>query len=187
MRSDVPVGVCLSGGLDSTSIICATARSWNESTQPLLAFSYNAAEFDESRYVADTIRYTGAELHRLETDPRYLWDSLSSILSFHDEPVHSMTALVGFELMRLAAKNGVKVILNGQGSDEVLAGYDSFFRTYWSTLLKTGKPSRHLEANDRTRGRARRAIPVIVALTAVKDVVQYTVSGNLPRTRRAAR
>jgi asparagine synthase (glutamine-hydrolysing) len=138
MRSDVPVGVCLSGGLDSTSIICSVARNWNGSSQPLLAFSYNAAEFDESQYIQDTIRQTGARLKSLDTDPVRLWEGLARVLWFHDEPVHSMTALVGFELMRLAAESGVKVILNGQGSDEVIAGYPNFFMDYWYTLSVNG-------------------------------------------------
>lgn len=138
MRSDVPVGVCLSGGLDSTSIICAVARLRNGSRQPLLGFSYNADEFDESSYVADTIEQTGALLKRLHTDPLQLWDGLGNVLAMHDEPVHSMTALVGFELMKLAAANGVKVILNGQGADETLAGYSIYFKRYWHTLIKQG-------------------------------------------------
>lgn len=138
MRSDVPVGVCLSGGLDSTSIICSVARLRNGSQQPLLAFCYNAKEFDESAYVADTIRQTQAQLKQLQTDPLQLWNSLDRVLYFQDEPVHSMTALVGFELMGLAARNGVKVILNGQGADETVGGYPSYFKDYWYTLLQNG-------------------------------------------------
>ncbi|PYX49258.1 MAG: hypothetical protein DMG76_37750 [Acidobacteria bacterium] len=115
MRSDVPVGVCLSGGLDSTAIICAMARQWNGSVQSLHAFSYVAAEFDESSYIADTIRMTQARLNRLETDPIQAWSTLDKVLTFHDEPVHSIGAVIGFELMQLAASKGVKVILNGPG------------------------------------------------------------------------
>jgi asparagine synthase (glutamine-hydrolysing) len=138
MRSDVPVGVCLSGGLDSTAIICAASRVQNGSRQPLLAFSYNAPEFDESVYIADTIKQTDAQLKEFHADPLGLWNRLERVLFFHDEPVHTMTAVVGFELMELAADNGVKVILNGQGSDETLAGYPSYFKNYWYTLLKKG-------------------------------------------------
>jgi asparagine synthase (glutamine-hydrolysing) len=138
MRSDVPVGVCLSGGLDSTAIICAMARQWNESVQPLHAFAYYAAEFDESSYIADTIKMTQAHLNRLETDPLQAWSTLDKVLFFHDEPVHAMSAVIGFELMGLAASKGVKVILNGQGADEVIGGYSSYFRDYWYTLLKKG-------------------------------------------------
>jgi len=139
MRSDVPVGVCLSGGLDSTAIICEMARQWNGSTQSLHAFTYHAAEFDESSYVADTVRTTQAHLERLEVDPSQAWSSLGNVLSFHDEPVHAMSAVIGFELMRLASSKGVKVVLNGQGADEVIGGYSSYFGDYWLTLLARGE------------------------------------------------
>ncbi len=141
MRSDVPVGVNLSGGLDSTSILCAAARVRNAvgATGPLLAFCYQDRAFDESRYIEDTLRQTGAELVRLEATPVQLWDTLPTLLSFQDEPVHSMTALVGYQLMKLAISRGVKVILNGQGADEVLGGYGSYFHDRWSELIRGGR------------------------------------------------
>ena len=139
MRSDVPVGVCLSGGLDSTAIICAMARQWGGSQQPLHAFTYHAVEFDESPYIADTIRQTQAHLNLLETNPLQAWSTLGKVLHFHDEPVHAMSAVIGFELMGLAASKGVKVVLNGQGADEVIGGYSSYFSDYWYTLLRDGK------------------------------------------------
>ena len=138
MRSDVPVGVCLSGGLDSTAIICAMGRQWNGSAQPLHAFTYCAPEFDETRFIADTIAMTRAHMNRLDSDPDRAWTALDEVLSFHDEPVHSMSAVIGFDLMKLAASRGVKVILNGNGADEVIGGYSSYFRDYWYTLMKAG-------------------------------------------------
>ena len=140
MRSDVPVGVNLSGGLDSTSILCAAARLRQESgaSKDLLAFCYQDRGFDESAYIRDTLGLTGATLVPLELTPEQLWDSLPTVLSFQDEPVHSMTALVGFHLMALAARNGVKVILNGQGADEVIGGYGSYFNDRWSELIRSG-------------------------------------------------
>lgn len=141
MRSDVPVGVHLSGGLDSTSIICASARLRQaaRASGPLMAFSYIAPEFDESRYIADTIEQTHATLVRLQTDPLRLWGLLKEVLTYQDEPIHSMMPLVGYELMRLTAANGIKVILNGQGADETIAGYPSYFGDYWSSLLSAGR------------------------------------------------
>jgi asparagine synthase (glutamine-hydrolysing) len=140
MRSDVPVGVCLSGGLDSTSIICRMARLLDKkSHSPIRAFSFMSEQFDESKQIADTIRQTGAELHRLQIDPMALWAKLDEVLYFHDEPVHSLNVLISYELYRLASENGVKVILNGQGADELLAGYPSYFYNYWYSLFWSGQ------------------------------------------------
>ena len=140
MRSDVPVGVNLSGGLDSTSILCAAARlrAQDGASSALLAFCYQDRGFDESRYIRDTLALTGAQLVPLEMTPAELWDSLPRVLAVQDEPVHSMTALVGYHLMALAARNGVKVILNGQGADEVLGGYGSYFAERWGELIRAG-------------------------------------------------
>jgi asparagine synthase (glutamine-hydrolysing) len=115
------------------------ARQWGGSEQPLHAFSYYAKEFDESGYIADTIELTRAHLNRLDSDPLQAWQALDRVLSFHDEPVHAMAPVIGFELMRLAASKGVKVVLNGQGADEVIGGYSSYFEDYWYTLLSSGK------------------------------------------------
>jgi asparagine synthase (glutamine-hydrolysing) len=141
MRSDVPVGVNLSGGLDSTSIICAAARlrEQQSSGQELLAFSYFDEAFDERQYVEATVRQTGAKICRLETSAQKLWQSLDGVMAFQDEPVHSMSAVVGNQLMGLAREHGVKVLLNGQGADETLAGYPNYFQDYWSSLLSQGR------------------------------------------------
>ena len=143
MRSDVPVGVCLSGGLDSTAIICAAARQRGdragEKTESLQAFCYMAKEFDESRYIADTLTQTGAQLRQLETSPAELWNDLRKLLWFQDEPVHTMTAVVGYQLMRLAASQGIRVVLNGQGADETIGGYSSYFQDYWVALIRQGR------------------------------------------------
>ncbi|CAE6804468.1 Asparagine synthetase (glutamine-hydrolyzing) [Nitrospira defluvii] len=143
MRSDVPVGVCLSGGLDSTAIICAAARQQGEggarSREALQAFCYMAKEFDESRYIADTLAQTHAQLRQLETSPSELWSDLQKLLWFQDEPVHTMTAVVGYQLMRLAASHGIRVVLNGQGADETIAGYSSYFQDYWVSLIQRGR------------------------------------------------
>lgn len=143
MRSDVPVGVCLSGGLDSTSIICAAARQRAESNQsasgPLQAFCYMAKEFDESKYIADTLAETKAQLRELQTNPMDLWQNLRRMLWYQDEPVHTMTAAVGYRLMNLVAGHGIRVVLNGQGADETIGGYFSFFLDYWRELLSRGR------------------------------------------------
>lgn len=144
LRSDVPVGICLSGGLDSTAVTCAMSRlrrSNGHPPQPLVAFSYHHPHYDERRYVDATVRQTGAELHRIEMDHSALWDLAEPVARAHDEPVHSLTAMAGFELMRRIAGCGIRVILSGQGADETLGGYDSFFKDAWYTDLRRGHPA----------------------------------------------
>jgi asparagine synthase (glutamine-hydrolysing) len=139
LRSDVPVGIFLSGGLDSTSIIC-TLRHLQESGRApagrLFAFSYQSTEHDESRYISETVKQTGVELVSFQPDPLDLVGKLDRILWYQDEPVHSMAAIITFELSRLAAEHGVKVILNGGGPDEYLAGYPGLFPNYWHSVLQ---------------------------------------------------
>ena len=150
LRSDVPVGVCLSGGLDSTAIICAMARQrlGNGSDRgggraaPLLAFCYHEPAFDERAFIDDTLAQTGALLRRTSLTPAAMWESLPEVLRFQDEPIHSGAPIAGFRLMQLAATNGVKVVLNGQGADETFAGYANYFDDYWYTLLRAAQIAR---------------------------------------------
>jgi len=143
MRSDVPVGVTLSGGLDSTSIICCMSDLKSAlpggSAEPTMAFSFNDRDFDESRFLRDTVEQTRVDLKNLSTDPMHVWEALPEVLWHHDEPVHSMTALVGYQLMKLARSCGVKVVLTGQGADETLAGYPSYFSNYRQSLINNGR------------------------------------------------
>lgn len=161
LRSDVPVGVCLSGGLDSTAIICAMARqrqggdAEQAAPPPLLAFCYHEPAFDERAFIDDTLAQTGAVLRRTSLTPEAMWERLSEVLWFQDEPIHSGAPIAGFHLMQLAATNGVKVVLNGQGADETLAGYANYFNDYWYTLLRTGqgiRAWREVRAYTATRG-----------------------------------
>ena len=148
MRSDVPVGVALSGGLDSTSIISMMAGGPSaprsaDAPAALQAFCFMSAEFDEEAFIRETLEQTAAELHCIDVDPRGLWDNLDRFLWFQDEPVYSFSAVVGFEIYRLARARDVKVVLCGQGADEITAGYPSYFREYWMWLLRAAR-LRHL-------------------------------------------
>ncbi len=157
MRSDVPVGVCLSGGIDSNAIISTMAKLRAGTVEyPLQAFSYIPEEFSEAVYINESIAKTGAVLNELMTNPRELWDLLPKALWHYDEPAHSPTALIGFQLMRLAKSRGVTVVLNGQGADEVNAGYHSYFRTHWIELMQAGEWRRsiaEISAYSRAHGK----------------------------------
>ncbi len=195
LRSDVPVGISLSGGIDSVSIAALVARSGTREgngTPPgrFTGFAFMASEFDESAHLESIRRQTGMELHRVNVDPLRLWDQLPRVLWYQDEPVHSLTALVGFEIYRAAAERGIRVVLNGQGADEVLAGYPFFFGHYWRTLIASGQLRRaRREIGDYCRvhggdagARFRRALR-----QATRSALRDLLPVDLVRTQRQAR
>lgn len=142
-RSDVPVGVMLSGGLDSVSIACALRRHLQKfgaaSETATKAFSYHDEQFDESEFVSAAIKYSQMSYHPLQACAKQLWQTLPSQLQIQDEPVHSATPLIGALLMKMAREHGTVVVLGGQGADEVLGGYYDFYRQYWLSLIGRGK------------------------------------------------
>jgi asparagine synthase (glutamine-hydrolysing) len=137
MRSDVPVGVHLSGGLDSSAIVCAASRLRQQAgaVDPIRAFSFSADGYDESQYIKATVAQSQARVELLMRDANSLWDTLPRLLRHHDEPVHSMAPVVGYQLMEMTARAGIKVVLNGQGADETAAGYGSYFTNYWQSMF----------------------------------------------------
>lgn len=170
LRSDVPVGICLSGGLDSTAVMCAMKRLQRDPA-PLVAFSYHHPQYDERRYVDATVQQTGAGLHRIEMDQTALWGLAEPVMRAHDEPVHTLTAMAGYELMRRIAECGIRVILSGQGADETLGGYDSFFLDAWYSDLRQGRPVRAWrEIRSFADANERKVLPLAVA--AVSRVVR---------------
>src|SRR5262249_29941105 len=147
MRSDLPVGVLLSGGMDSSSILCSMARHHAAAgaTQPPLAFSYNVKEFDESEYVHATIARTGADLVSLVRGDVGSWDQLGRVIAAQDEPTHSLNVMAQDGLMELARRHDVTVVLTGEGADETAGGYPTYFPEYWYSLLKHGRAGRMLK------------------------------------------
>jgi asparagine synthase (glutamine-hydrolysing) len=142
LRSDVPVGVLLSGGLDSSSIAAAAQQLLGRSAAPrLLSVVSDDPRFDESRHIATMERHLGQSAHKitLRGDPLALVSELSTANWYNDAPVASMSALGHFRLMKCARELGLTVILSGQGADEILLGYRKFLGFYLQSLLRHGR------------------------------------------------
>jgi asparagine synthase (glutamine-hydrolysing) len=125
LRSDVAVGTCLSGGLDSSSIAVLARQLGAGAAAPYRAFSvtFRDAGLDESTHLDAVIAQTGLESLRAAPTAQELVADLPALARDQDEPTASASPYAQWRLMRLASQSGVKVLLDGQGADEVLAGY----------------------------------------------------------------
>jgi len=126
LRSDVPVGICLSGGLDSSTILAQAHALWSSPAEPLHAFSavYKEKEFDESPYIRHVLHKFPGNIHSTITPtPAMFVDDLDDFVYHHDEPVGSMSQYAAWTVMQAACQKNVPVLLNGQGGDEIFSGY----------------------------------------------------------------
>jgi asparagine synthase (glutamine-hydrolysing) len=125
LRSDVPVGAMLSGGVDSSAVVAAMARL---SPEPVRTFSigFDVAPFDESASAREVARAYGTDHHELVLDAGAL-DALPRLAWHYGEPFADSSALACFALAGLASRH-VTVALNGDGGDETFAGYERYAR-----------------------------------------------------------
>ena len=135
LRSDVPVGVALSGGMDSSSVMAvANVLRAADGLGPPRTFSARSSDpaRDEFRYSESLLRTTGARNDDVLPTAEGLMDELDSLLWHMDEPFHSPSVYGQRTVHQLARSSGVVVLLDGQGGDEALSGYDHF---HYSALL----------------------------------------------------
>lgn len=143
LRADVPVGSCLSGGLDSSSIVCAMRAQLGEQaahTQNTFSAYSDVARFDERGYIEEVVRATGARAHHTVPDPDALLRELDALTWHQDEPFGSTSIYAQWCVFRLARQQGVVVMLDGQGADEALGGYLGYFGPRLAGLLRRGAP-----------------------------------------------
>ena len=138
LRADVPVGSCLSGGLDSSSIVCTlnTLLRDRGASEIQNTFSSCAEDprFDERQYIDAVVTHTGANAHYVYPSLNELWDLIDAITWHQDEPFGTTSIYAQWHVFRLASRHGVKVMLDGQGADESLGGYHGYFPTLLSSL-----------------------------------------------------
>jgi len=140
LRSDVPIGSSLSGGLDSSSIVC-TIEHLKENTQQQKTFSARFEGFikDEGEYIDVVNKKAKTEAHSVFLNEKMLEDVFDKVAFHQEEPFGSKSILAQYHVMKLAKENDVTVLLDGQGADEYLSGYPTFYTNYFSSLRKKNK------------------------------------------------
>lgn len=163
LRSDVPIGSCLSGGLDSSLIVCivndllrkgyvangdrpippqAGFRGKIESIgrwQQTFSAAYDRAKYkncDERTFINQVIKKTHARPHFIFPKVKDLTREIEKLTYHQDAPFGSTSIYAQWSVFRLASKNHLKVMLDGQGADELLCGYHGFFNVYFAELFR---------------------------------------------------
>jgi asparagine synthase (glutamine-hydrolysing) len=146
LRSDVPIGSLLSGGLDSTTIVCVM-RQLLDRQGAYNNFDFFSAVFDEEafserRYIEDTVAQTGMPVHWIYPDPGSLLESLPRLLYHQEFPFRSLAVYSQWEIMRHVSQTPIVVLLDGQGSDEIFAGYTAHYYALIAEYLRRLRPDK---------------------------------------------
>ncbi len=137
LRSDVPIGAALSGGIDSSAVVCAMRLV--EPDADINTFSYIASgtPLNEEKWVDLVNAHVGARVHKVETNEQDLLRDLDDMLIAQGEPFGSTSIYAQYCVFRLARERGVTVTLDGQGADELLAGYTGYPGSRLLSLIET--------------------------------------------------
>jgi len=138
MRSDVEVGSCLSGGMDSSAIVCTAAKLTDKPFQTFSSYYAEDSALDERHWIKLATEHSQAISHLVSPTPDKTIDWFEKATWYNDLPVGA-GFVSQYAVMQLAKEKGIKVLLDGQGSDELTAGYNHAFYRYFADLIRIGR------------------------------------------------
>ena len=147
LRSDVPLGTSLSGGLDSSTIAATITNmqtpmpEHRQAGDLLQTFSviFPAFEKNEEMYIDDVARHLAVQSFKTIVAEDEVPELFQKVIRYQDEPFGSAGTLPQYKIFELAKKHDVKVLLDGQGADETIAGYNKYYKWYWQELFRNRK------------------------------------------------
>jgi len=142
LRADVEVGSCLSGGLDSSAVLTTAARLANAGLHAFTCGYDEGPAFDERPYARAAAEAAGATSHVVVPDGSDFWSVFDTLADQQGEPTAGPGVYSQWHVMKLAHANHMKVLLDGQGGDETLAGYFRYLPTRLRDLAAAGNVSR---------------------------------------------
>lgn len=139
LRSDVPLGAALSGGIDSSAVVCAMRHI--ERDAPIHTFSFIAdnKSLSEECWVDQINHHVQAIPHKIAANGQDLTNDLDDMIKSQGEPFGSTSIYAQYRVFKLAKEHGITVTLDGQGADELLAGYQGYPTQRIASLLEQGK------------------------------------------------
>lgn len=182
LRADVPVGYCLSGGLDSSAIVCMADRIIKDDNldvkQESVSSCFEDKRYDEQEYIDEVLKYTAVEGHKIFPQGNDVLKDLDDVLWHMDEPFTSTSMYAQWNVFKGAAEQGLTVMLDGQGADEQLAGYTGYYSVIFAEYLrkfKFGKFFRELKAYKKLRASTEKYV------NSNKIIIEALISAYLPR------
>jgi asparagine synthase (glutamine-hydrolysing) len=142
LRSDVSIGTSLSGGLDSSSIVAVISKHQAVNLKPqTFSASFPGYEKDELSYSKQVASAFQLQQHIANISGSELMNDWEKLCHHQEEPFGSASIYAQYKVYELAKQHNVKVLLDGQGADETLAGYHKYYKWYWQELFRNGKLS----------------------------------------------
>ena len=144
LRSDVSLGACLSGGIDSSALVCLAAELRKQGlpgpdAMPVFTAIFPGQPFDESRLAHETANKAGALWTPVTPTVDDLTQDLIDFVRTHDVPLQTPSTYAQYSVMQAAAQAGVRITLDGQGADELFGGYALHFQAYIFQLLSENR------------------------------------------------
>jgi asparagine synthase (glutamine-hydrolysing) len=152
VRSDVPYGLFLSGGIDSSALLAAMTRLEAGRVIAFTAVFPESVAADESHAAARAAKAVGADHHTVPLTKRDFWLTAPRVAAALDDPTTDAAALPTFALAACARSHGVKVVLSGEGADEIFGGYSRYRRAAWLGGMLARKTRTHGAFDDLLNG-----------------------------------
>jgi asparagine synthase (glutamine-hydrolysing) len=168
-RSDVPIGAYLSGGLDSSIVACVAAREAAQTFEGFTGKFSLGPRYDESRYAREVARHAGFRLHEIDITPQDFINNLEKVIYHLDYPVAGPGSFPQYMVSRLAGAHR-KVVLGGQGGDEIFGGYARYLIAYFEQCIKGAIDGTMHNGNFVVTYES--IIPNLVALQGYKPLLQ---------------
>ena len=146
LRSDVPVGTSLSGGLDSSCVL-ATIQTMAPGQYNTFSAIFPGFKQDESGWIKKVADHFTTHNFSVQPNADRVIHDFEKICYHQEEPFQSARIMAQFYVYELARQHGVTVLLDGQGADEILAGYHKYYHWYWQQLFRDNKNTLHHELN----------------------------------------
>lgn len=159
--ADVPIGSCLSGGIDSSSIVLTMNSLRKNNMIKTFSAHFPGRKIDERKYQDEINKLVNSEGHFVSPKPDELMDDLTDLIYAQEEPFPGTSIYAQYRVMKMAHENGMKVLLDGQGADEIFAGYHYYYGFYFYELFKAGKFSKILEETKNYKNKTGSMMPIM--------------------------